>query len=262
MSQTNSAMEKQPTSRHKQYPFLIATFVLWSLVLLSAYYIAHEYNLKGAVLAIFIICFPISTCIFYIGREAITKHTVKALDYVTVLAFIPGILTISEIDTNVFQQKADLAATNIVAIQRDFQERLGKELDNCSDYRVQLNYIPDVLLSMMQGRLLSSQLFNSIVFCLSLSDLRRVDLSRLSVEQVGRASFYSRMISPVMNYDNAKKQTIEALYNYALALRQIEPPKPLGRFISKTVAYLLVAFAFAVRLTRTTLEVKEWHRTE
>ena len=49
------------------------------------------------------------------------------------------------------------------------------------------------------------------------------------------------------------------LDQYVHTRARIERSNPTAASMSKSFAFLLVAFAFAVRLTRTTLEVSEWH---
>jgi hypothetical protein len=128
----------------------------------------------------------------------------------------------------------------------------GGERARCDNYQIKAQYNPNIF---------SGQFLHSFVFCYLLSDLRGVDLNTVSEEKLANRAYYSSVLfgMHLMPQDDDTRKTVIALMDYDRTRSLIKPANPFGAYISKSVAYLLVAFAFAVRLTRTTLEVFEWH---
>jgi hypothetical protein len=82
------------------------------------------------------VCFPISTCLFYIGRHVITKATVKGLDYVTIVAVAGTLLAVAEYDTQSSKEKADAVAADVQSVGQSLQQSMDILLQSCnkSDY--------------------------------------------------------------------------------------------------------------------------------
>jgi hypothetical protein len=231
----------------------------WILVLLLGY--AASFQSLGLGIAVTLILgFAASTCVFYRGRTVITKRIVKALDYLTLLIFVTGIVAAADIDIKSYKQRADTAATEIKAIEADLQRRLTAQLKDCITYDISEPYR-----SMKIVEYFLFAAFNPAdkpyVYCYMISDLRQVTIGRYPANVLRKTAAHMDALKFLMPPDAQNLQTIELLTKYSDArLRyenNLEPP--IGSLIPKVLAYLLVAFAFAVRLTRTTLEVFEWH---
>lgn len=232
----------------KLWKILAKVFVAWVATLALCYVMSFE-SLGLAVIFLFLFGFPLPTYLFYRGRAVVSKRIVKALDYLTILTFLTGILAVTEIDTQKFKERADVAASRIGGIQRDLQERLNTQLEPCDRIQIKPQLDPNIL---------TGDFIRSFLFCYELSDLRGVELDQISERQVGKRNVLAH-ITFIFSRDDATRKSLVALSDYSLARSQIVAANPFAFSLSKTIAYLFVAFAFAVRLTRTTLEVFEWH---
>jgi hypothetical protein len=233
----------------KKWHVLASVFIVWVLTLVLAYG-ATSTSLGTAIFLVFLFGFPVPTFIFFAGRHVISKPVVKALDYLTILTFLTGIVAVAEIDIKTFKDRADIAASQIGGMQQLLQQKLDAQTKACDNLEIKPQYDPNVR---------SRAFIRSFVYCYLLSDLRGVNLDQVSEEQLSRIIAIAHVANFFILPDDSAVEILNGLSNYEQTRALIKPPNPIGIFIPKTVAYLLVAFAFAVRLTRTTLEVFEWH---
>jgi hypothetical protein len=238
---------KPPPSRWKKPLVLMGVIVLWIFIVYTAYLSTRKESLTGAVILILLFCFPVSTWIFYIGREVISKHIVKALDYATLLTFVTGIVAIAEIDTATFQERARNAAAQIPSIRDNLHHTLNRELASCDKWQINVDNV------------FSGELWRPFLFCFVLGSWHHIDLDTLPPDQVARRALTLRVLSGLLPSDQGHTEALADIQKYNNLLIEMRPTTFIGTLIPKTFAFLLVAFAFAVRLTRTTLEVFEWH---
>src|SRR5262249_10728495 len=98
------------------------------------------------------------------------------------------------------------------------------------------------------------------LLCNLWSTLRDKKLKDLSEETLYNLQYFSDWSKTLVPQESNVLDAIARLSEYSNIKTEIELNKgkpPI--FIAKNVAYLLGAFALAVRLARTTIEVFEWH---
>jgi hypothetical protein len=244
---------------------LLKLFGCWIVTFGIGYALSLFSSLLVATLVILVGVFVVSTIICYRNRSYLTKSNVKAMDCVTIFTFITGILAVTDIDTQTYRERAQHAASIINDIQQDLQKRLNSQLDHCDDFKIDWETMgtPEKIkgeIDKIKSYFLPA-FFRPYIFCRLLLELRGTDLGRVSLNRVdNRAGLAVQSFNFGLIPRNVSTlETVKRLQEYRDARRDIEQGNPVAPFISKTFAYLLVAFAFAVRLTRTTLEVREWH---
>jgi hypothetical protein len=238
-----------PVAPPKLWKVLAGVFITW-LVTLALCYLISPQSLTFAVVFLFLIGFPLPTYLFYRGRVVVSKRIVKALDYLTILTFLTGMLAITEIDAERFKERADRAASRIGGLQRVLQEKINARLELCGNFQIKPQF---------DSNILSAEFIGSFLFCRAFSDLRGVELDQLSEQQFAQRSLIANFPFFFLSREDAGRGIVAAWSEYRTARNEVVAANPFAFSVPKTIAYLLVAFAFAVRLTRTTLEVFEWH---
>jgi len=248
---------------------LLPILGVWLALLIVGYAISFQ-SLTWAIILLLLIGFAVSTVMFYRQRDQISKHVVKALDYVTILTFVTGIVAVSDIDKQAMSERAERASTRIKTLEENAQNLLNPRLDaQCRGFKFAFAEDPRAALnealydpSKLKGYL-SLSYIRKLTFCSIFSYASGRELRSIPLEQLQRS--LSLAVWPfgfgLLPDGRGFSDTLTALQEYALARSNIEQVSTLiGAYISRTVAFLLVAFAFSVRLTRTTLEVFEWHK--
>jgi hypothetical protein len=247
---TNNPVEPKPgDTPPKLWMILVGVFAAWLATLFIGYAASFE-TLSGGIFFIFLLGVPLPTFLFFQGRKVVSKRIVKALDYLTILTFATGLLAISEIDAKTLKDRAEQAAARIDRVQQDLQRELNSRLKKCKDVQIKPQDVPNIF---------SGDFLRSFLFCYELSDWQGIQLNQLSDAQVAKRTSLISFTLRYISRDDDTLQIYRPLADYDLARYEMRAQNPFSFSLPKSVAYLLVALAFAVRLTRTTLEVFEWH---
>jgi hypothetical protein len=242
---------------------------VWVALLIAGYLISFE-SLTWAIILLLLIGFVVSTIMFRRRRDQISKHVVKALDYVTILTFVTGIVAVSDIDKQSMSERAERASAQIKTLEENAQNLLKPQLDaQCRGFKFAFAEDPRAALkealhdpSKLKGYL-SLSYMRQLTFCSIFSYAGGRELRSIPLEQVQKScalAFWPFGFG-LLPDGYGFRDTLTALQEYSFARSSIEQGSTLiGAYISRAVAFLLVAFAFSVRLTRTTLEVFEWHK--
>jgi hypothetical protein len=245
-----------PFARRKMFAFGVI-WLIWGLTLFLAYSVA-PFSLFFSIAVIFAGACVISTLVLYALRHVVTKSMVKALDYVTVLTFATALVAVLEIDTKAFRERKELAESQINNSQQDVQERLNSDvhLKRCGDFQIKLS--PDDLSPDKVKDWFSS--VRLLIFCRAFVGLVGVELSQVPKISLERRMLFLTYGQYLVPRDSSTRELVRAFVRYNYLRTTIEQKNPIGIFIPPTIAFLLVGFGAAVRLSRTTLEVFEWHR--
>jgi hypothetical protein len=199
--------------------------------------------------------FGISTFFIYERRPVVTKSMVKSMDYVTIFTFVAALVPVAEIDTKSARERANLAASEIDGVQRDLQEKLKSHpyLQHCDDFKLptKLDF----------AKIKEWPAFvRPYAFCLAFSGLVGVELSQVPKDSLDRRVMFLPVVVLALPTDPASIQIFNTFAHYNFLRGSVAGKNPIGIFIPQSLVYLLLGFAISVRLSRTTVEVFEWHR--
>ena len=248
---------------------LMTTVILfWLAMLVISYFLGLHTRLEFGIAEILGVCFPVSTYLFYAGRHVTTKSLVKALDYFTIAAIGGTLVSVADFDTQTYKERTHVAMVDAKTIVATLQPKLNELLAPCN--KSEMNDNAAYFEFHLSFRYLRAQIFGSVddlnavhkrIFCYCFGRAKGSALGDLPEADISYVALQARRWNLAMPPDPLTAETVDLFRRYAKARTQYEvhKDKPLETYIPKPVAYLLAAFAFAVRLTRTTLEVFEWH---
>lgn len=242
----------------------------WCVTMFISFVLSINARVEYGIAEMLGVCFPISTCLLYIGRHVITKATVKGLDYVTIVAVAGTLLAVAEFDTQSSKEKADVVAADVQSVGQSLQQTMDNLLQSCNKSDYAGNEIID-------RNILSFLYFKELLFgskselekakrknvCSYFRDFIGARVSDIKTDVLYRLSYISS--SPIGWPDDTHDALV--LFQKYVALRgeqELYSQTTWEGYLLmssnwKVLSYLLAAFAFAVRLTRTTVEIFEWH---
>ena len=248
-------------TRLRVFQALVAT---WITLFFLYYYVCEYSRLEFGAVGLLSSGFLLSTYVLYAGRQVVTKSDIKALDYVTIVSFAAVLVSILDIDTQTYQIRSDTAKSQADALEPVLQAQIDSLLSSCPrpDHPVSpgdawSQYYDNWLPSFLH---ITEHISPSDLLCNLWSSLRATKLKDLSEDTLYNLQHFSDLSKTLVPQEANVQNAIDRLLEYSSIKTEIElhkgkPPN----FIAKNVAYLLGAFAFAVRLARTTIEVFEWH---
>jgi len=243
---------------------MTTAIAFWIVMLAISYLLGTYARLEFGITEMLCVCFPLSTYLFYAGRHVVTKSLVKALDYFTIAAAAGTLVSVAELDTQIYKERVDVAMADAKTIAEALQPKLDQLLVPCdkgetSDETFYLSFL--YWKSRIFGSASDLDTARKRVFCYCFGEAKAAALPDLLEPALHNMASRARSWSFTLPDDPLSTDTIDLFQKYAQARGEYEAHKdiPMEAHIPKSLAYLLVAFAFAVRLTRTTVEVFEWH---